>query len=203
MCGAGGVINRIAHGIREEVRELTVAKASLALWAERGLSDYSCTIHSTGITYWNLIGRALGFVSIGEFPAPQDGPYAFVGGDVRSDSVWFDAISFLPVTLVEFERYSNASDEVKLIGKVENLLLGYHRWQQKPSALVLAYWTKGHLTLPQHEKLRKRIRSGFEATAKERVRGATACDVFFIQTILTETTDGLWRLSQVLERGVR
>jgi len=200
--GGGAVSNQIAQKIRAEVRDLTVAEAGLPLWTTRGLSDHSCTIHSTGITYWNLIGQALGFVAIGELPAPQNEPYAYVGGDVRSDSVWFDAVSFLPVALVEFERYSSASDEAKLMGKVENLLLGYHRWQQKPSALVLAYWTKGHLTLPQHETFRKRIRRGFETAAKERVRGTAMCDVFFIQTILTETADGRWRLSQLIERGL-
>jgi len=74
----------VINQIRQEASTLSIARQHLSLWVERGLKDYSCTIHSTGTTYWNTMGAILGFDAITEMPAPQSGPYAFVGDDVRS-----------------------------------------------------------------------------------------------------------------------
>lgn len=149
-----------------------------------------------------MLGRSLGFLTIGEFPAPQQGPMAFVGGDVRSDSVWFPEDSQSPVVLVEFERFSSSSDGPKLMGKVDSLLLAHHRWNQSAKLLVLAYWTKRPLNLPDHAQMKRRIRNGFDTTARERVHGATNCQIAFFQTIVTEGNDERWKLTQIIERGV-
>jgi hypothetical protein len=181
---------------------LSIARAQLGLWAHRGLADTSCALHGVGMSYWNLMGIALNYEAITEMPAPNDGPYSFVGDDVRNDSVWFQAQTYLPTVLVEFERYTGPSDEKKLVGKADNLLLAHHRWGKRPEVLVLAYWTKGLASLPDHSALRRRVRDGFETSAKEHVEGSMSCQVFFFQTVLQQTTDSRWSLSQMIERGL-
>jgi hypothetical protein len=192
----------VVEAMRREARDLTVARAHLSLWVEKGLSDVSCTLHSTGMSYWNLIGTVLGYDAIGELPAPHDGPYTVVGDDVRSNSVWFEAPSHQPHVLVEFERYTGKTDETKLIGKVDNLLLAHHRWGQQPAVLILSYWTKGLVSLPDHAILRHRVQHGFMTRAKEQVEGSGRCQIFFFQTVLQQTIEGRWRLLQVIERGM-
>jgi hypothetical protein len=201
-CGDALVNYSVVEVMRREARHLSIARAHLSLWVEKGLRDVSYTLHSTGMSYWNVIGIVLGYDAIGELPAPHDGPYAFVGDDVRSDSVWFDAASHQPHVVIEFERYTRKTDETKLIGKVDNLLLAHHRWGQQPAVLILSYWTKGLASLPDHAMLRRRVQHGFVTSAKEQVEGSMHCQVFFFQTVLQQTVEGGWRLSQVIERGV-
>jgi len=188
--------------IREEASDLSIARARLALWSARGIPDTSCALHSVGMSYWSLLGTVLGFEAITEMPAPNDGPYAFVGDDVRSDSVWFTTRQHTPDVLVEFERYGGSADEGKLAGKVDNLLLAHHRWGKQPQTLVLAYWTKGLASLPDHASLRQRVRNGFVTRARECVCGSLACEIHFFQVVLREVSESHWRLSQLIERGV-
>jgi hypothetical protein len=192
----------VVEQIRREVSDLSIAKRHLGLWTDRGLGDNSCSLHSVGMTYWTLIGTMFGFDAVTEMPAPAEGAYGFVGDDVRSDSAWFAQNAGAPSVLVEFERYEGVSDQGKLAGKVNNLLLAHHRWHGVPKVLILAYWTKGLAALPDHASLRRRLKSGFETSAKEHVSGAAGCVVLFFQSVLQSTADSRWRLSQVIERGV-
>jgi hypothetical protein len=50
--------------------------------------------------------------------------------------------------------------------------------------------------------LRRRVQHGFVTSAKEQVEGSGHCQVFFFQTVLQQTAEGRWRLSQVIERGM-
>jgi hypothetical protein len=194
--------NSLQARIRQETRDMAVARQHMSLWVAEGVEDYSCAIHSTGMSYWNAMGTALGFDAIGEMPAPQSGTYAFAGDDVRSDSVWFERGTHSPSVVVEFERYTRSSDEGKLIAKVDNLLLAHHRWDRRPGILVLAYWTKGLASLPNHGLLRSRVTGGFVTTAKERVEGTATGEVLFFQTVLQQAESNKWRLVQIVERGV-
>ena len=205
FCVFGGdhMVPSVAETIRKETGELTIAKRHLSLWTERGIADASCALHSVGMTYWNLMGTMLGFDAIAEMPAPAEGAYGFVGDDVRNDSAWFSQGSAHPLVLVEFERYSGQTDEGKLVGKMNSLLLAHHRWLSVPTTLILAYWTKGLASLPDHASLRRRVNQGFETTAKERVRGGTAVTVLFFQFVLQSTDRTRWQLTQVIERGVQ
>jgi hypothetical protein len=201
-CGDEMVISLVIETMRQEARDLSIARVHLSLWVDKGLRDVSCALHSTGMSYWNVLGTLLGYDAIGELPAPHDGPYAFVGEDVRSDSVWFEATSHQPHVLIEFERYTGKTDESKLVGKVDNLLLAHHRWGQQPAVLILSYWTKGLASLPDHALLRRRVQQGFMTSAKEQVEGSGRCQIFFFQTVLQQTAEDRWRLSQVIERGI-
>lgn len=202
MFGGSPVANSAIERIRQEANDLSIAKSHLSLWAERGVADTSCSLHSVGMSYWSLLGTMLGYETISEMPAPNEGPYAFVGDDVRNDSVWLERQQREPSVLVEFERYGGSADEGKLVGKVDNLLLAHHRWGKRPQVLILAYWTKGLASLPDHAMLRQRVKNGFETRARECVCGSVACEVYFFQTVLQQTPESHWRLSQMIERGV-
>ncbi len=204
FCAFGGerVALSVVEQIRHETRDLSIARGHLGLWIDRGLADASCSLHSVGMTYWNLMGTMFGFDAIAEMPAPALGAYGFVGDDVRNDSAWFAQKADHPSVLVEFERYTGSSDEGKLARKMNSLLLAHHRWQTVPKVLVLAYWTKGLAALPNHDSLRRRAKHGFETSAKEHVSGAADCVVLFFQFVLQITEDSRWQLSQVIERGV-
>lgn len=201
--GGDQVALSAVEAIRKETSELSLAKRHLGLWTDRGIADTSCALHSIGMTYWNLIGTMFGFDAIAEMPAPAEGAYGFVGDDVRNDSAWFSPRSEHPSVIVEFERYSGQSDEGKLSGKMNSLLLAHHRWLTVPKTLILAYWTKGLAALPDHDALRRRAKQGFETSAKERVTGASDAAVLFFQFVLQSADDTQWRLTQVIERGVQ
>ena len=180
---------------------LAFARGAFPVWVERGLPDYSLTLHSAGTSYWAALGHHLGFTGLAEFPAPPEGPFAHVGDDVRSDAAWFDRRTHRPVLLAEFERYEGEQDGPKLQAKVDSLLLAHHRWGQSARFLVLAYWTKGLVGLPRHEELRQRFRTGLTTRAMEQVHGSAAGEVLFFQFILRETPEGQWRLWQIRARG--
>lgn len=186
--------------IGERLHDLQLARELFPLWVETGLRDYSCTIHSYGISFWSALGRVIGYEALGELPAPANGRYANVGDDVRSDSAWFDRVSGEPVLLVEFERYDGLVDEEKLIRKVDNLLLAHHRWGQ-PAHVVLAYWTKGLCDSPDHGKLTARFKTGFQTSAMERVEGSSKGNLLMYQFLLRQSDSGRWRLWQIKQRA--
>jgi hypothetical protein len=60
MCGDELVTYSVVEAIRREARDLSIAREHLSLWVEKGLSDVSCALHSTGMSYWNVMGTVLG-----------------------------------------------------------------------------------------------------------------------------------------------
>jgi hypothetical protein len=180
---------------------LAFARGAFPAWVQRGLPDYSLTLHSAGMSYWAALGRHLGFSGLAEFPAPPEGPFGHVGDDVRSDAVWLDPHTHRAVLLAEFERYEGEQDGPKLKAKVDSLLLAHHRWGQTARFLVLAYWTKGLVDVPRHEELRHRFRAGITTRAMEQVPGGAAGEVLFFQFIMREAPNANWRLWQIRARG--
>ena len=195
--GGDNVSESILDGIRSEVESLNAARENLPFWFEPGLQIIRARFTVPVFVLEPRRTIAWAFCRWRAARSAQ-GPLAFVGGDVRSDSVWFGSDAQKPVVLIEFERYSSSSDGPKLLGKVDSLLLAHHRWDQQATLLVLAYWTKRPLNLPDHTQLRRRIRNGFETTARERVHGASNCQIAFFQTIVTEAHDERWKLSRLL-----
>jgi hypothetical protein len=184
-----------------EPEQLKIAADLFPQAVVRGLPDFSCNVHSFGCSYWTALGHHAGFSAICELPAPNVGVAAVMGDNVISDSAWFQKTSDHPEVLVEFERYSDAEDEAKLVYKVQNLLLGYWRWSQQPQTLVLAYWTKGLRNLPNHQAMRATIRQGFTTAARERVPGSPAVGIQFFQFVFEELPPGRWKLARIIERG--
>jgi hypothetical protein len=180
---------------------LTVEAASshLPMWTEWGVRDVGHFVHSLGCTFLTAAGRDLGFTAVSEVPAPREGPLAHVEEDVRSDSVWFDRTTKRVALVAEFERY--AGKQKDLSPKVETLLLAQHRWDCENSTLLLAYWSVGLVTLPDHGILRSIAHGGFSAMGGVRVPGNPKARLIFYQFVVRAGQDGLLRLEKIIRRG--
>lgn len=180
---------------------LTVDAASshLPMWTEWGVRDVGHFVHSLGCTFLTAVGRDLGFTAVSEVPAPREGPLAHLEEDVRSDSVWFDRPTKRVALVAEFERY--AGKQKDLSPKVETLLLAQQRWGCEKATLLLAYWSVGLVTVPDHDNLRNIVRGGFQAIGGVRVPGNPNARLVFYQFVVRAGQDGLLRLEHILRRG--
>lgn len=171
----------------------------LPMWTEWGVRDAGHLVHSLGCTFLTAAGRDLGFMAVSEVPAPREGPLAHVEEDVRSDSVWFDRPTKRVALVAEFERY--AGKQKDLTPKVETLLLAQQRWSCENATLLLAYWSVGFVTLPDHDGFRSIVRGGFSATGGVRVPGNPKARLIFYQFVVRAGQDGLLRLENIIRRG--
>jgi hypothetical protein len=191
--------DHLVNLLDREAAGLSFARSAFPLWVGTGFADHRHTLHSVGVSYWVALGHHLGYTGIGELPAPAASVHATVSDDIRCDAVWLERGSGRPTVLVEYERYEGLSGFDKLQGKADNLLQAYHRWGQ-PRTLVLAYWSKRLLDLPDHDRLRRRFRSGFVTATRERVPGGEA-NVLFYQFVHREAAGPVWHLSELKRRG--
>ena len=178
---------------------IEAATSHLPMWTEWGVRDVGHLGHSLGCTFLTAVGRDLDFASVSEVPAPREGPLAHVDEDVRSDSVWFERSNRRVALVAEFERY--AGKQKDLSPKVETLLLAQQRWGCDDATLLLAYWTVGLVSLPDHDGLRKIARQGYSAIGGVRVPGNPRVKLVFYQFIVRAGQDGLLRLENILRRG--
>lgn len=169
------------------------------MWTEWGVRDVGPLVHSLGCTLLTIAGRDLGFAAVAEVPAPRDGVLANIDQDVRSDSVWFDRSTRGVSLIAEFERYSGKQKD--LSPKIETLLVAQQRWQCPSATLVLAYWTVGLVTLPDHDGLRNIVRMGFQALSGARIPGNPSARILFYQFVVRPGQNGLLRLENILRRG--
>jgi len=179
---------------------LTVSRAEelLPMWTRWGVPSVGLSVHSLGVTFITAIGEKLGLASVAELPAPRPGSTS-LEDDVRSDSVWFERAGRSVVLVAEFERY--AGKEKDLAPKVESLLLAHRRWGHARAVLLLAYWTVGLVSLPDHAQLRRVLRDGIDGTGRVRVPGSPSASVHFFQFVHQEGKDGMLRLTSILRRG--
>lgn len=187
--------------VNDTLSPLTVEAASshLPMWTEWGVRDVGHLVHSLGCTFLTAAGRDLGFAAVSEVPAPREGPFAHVEEDVRSDSVWFERTTKRVVLVAEFERYAGKKKD--LTPKVETLLLAQQRWGCEDANLLLAYWSVGLVTLPDHDSLRSIARGGFSAVGGVRVPGNPRARLIFYQFVVRAGQDGLLRLENIIRRG--
>ena len=178
---------------------LDAATAHLPMWTEWGVRDAGHLVHSLGCTFLTAVGRDLGFAALSEVPAPREGVLVQVDQDVRSDSVWFDRTRRRVALVGEFERYSGKLKD--LSPKVETLCLAQQRWNCQDASLLLAYWTIGFVTLPDHDGLRDIALRGFQGPGGVRVPGNPKAQLIFYQFVVRSGQDGLLRLESILRRG--
>lgn len=189
------------ENIPAALQSFDLAEKLLPIWTNWGILDTSCSIHSLGVSFLTLLGKELDYVAVSEFPVPRQGQYAHAGNDVRCDSVWFHRQTRSPVLLSEFERYTGNSDRGKLKEKVKNLLLAHHRWSDTPRWLVLAYWTEGLVSPPDHSQLHHIVKQGFETPERFRVEGARHAQLLCFQFILEKDSSQALRLHKIIQRG--
>ncbi|MFZ2959652.1 MAG: hypothetical protein WA705_22425 [Candidatus Ozemobacteraceae bacterium] len=173
---------------------------SFVCWRKQGIPDFSCAIHSLGLSLWAGLGNVLGMVGVTELPALGSKIGNGITGEVLSDVIWFQKDDFQPLALLEFERYSGEVDQSKLMEKTRNLLLAFHRWEKRPEALLLIFWTKGLMNLPDLKRLESIVRNGFSIAGGEWIPGDGKVEFLCWQFILREGTKGLWQLREMLER---
>ncbi len=178
---------------------IDAAASHVPMWTEWGVRDVGHLVHSLGCTFLTAVGRDIGYAAVSEVPAPREGVLAHVAEDVRSDSVWFDPQTRGVVLLAEFERYCGKQKDLR--PKVESLLLAQHRWGCSSATLLLAYWSVGLVTLPDHDNLRDVVRSGFLTTGGVRVPGNPGPRLLCYQFVVRAGNDGLLRLDSILRRG--
>ena len=199
-CSTCGVDSVADVGVWQSRLTMEAAGSLLPMWTEWGVRDVGHLLHSLGCTFLTGVGRDLGFVSVSEVPAPRDGALAQVEEDVRSDSVWFERSTRRVALIAEFERY--AGKQKDLSPKVETLLLAHQRWACEGATLLLAYWSVGLVSLPDHDSLRKIVREGFfSAIGGVRIPGNPRARVIFYQFVVRAGQDGLLRLESILRRG--
>ncbi len=116
-----------------------------------------------------------------------------------TNSVWFDREKRRVALVAEFERYSGK--QKNLSPKVETLCLAQQRWNREDATLLLAYWTNGLVTLPDHDGLRDIVRGGFQGPGGIRVPGNSRARLIFFQFVVRSGQDGLLRLENIFRRG--
>ena len=199
LCWKSGVAGMLNDRLIQRIASIDKAREFLSMWTDWGVEDCGVTVHSLGVTYLTLMGRELGYCAASELPAPRRGQYGHVFADVRSDSVWFHQGNREVVLLAEFERYTGQRKDLK--PKVENLLLAQLRWEAPNSTLIMAYWTEGLVSLPDHGELRSVVSSGFTTSVREEVAGGNSGTIQFLQFVMTKGRDGLLRLTGIVVRG--
>ena len=182
-------------------QQLTVPSVAehLPMWTTWGVRDSGHWVHSLGCTAITALGQKLGFAAVSEAPAPHEGAYAHLGDDVRSDSVWFDRGNQKVTLIAEFERYAGKQKDLR--PKVENLLLAQQRWGNPGATLLLAYWSIGLVTVPDHGALRQIAVDGYQTNAAIRVAGNAKVKINFYQFVARQRQDGLLILDQIIQRG--
>jgi hypothetical protein len=187
--------------IVDVIPDLEIARQLLPIWTNWGVMDESVSIHSLGISYLTHLGQYLGYVSISEFPVARQGDYANIGDDVRPDSIWLDHTTQNPFLIAEFERYSGIDDQAKLESKVANLLLAHHRLGETAKFLVLAYWTQGLASLPDHARFYQVLQQGFETSTRQKVKGTNRANLLLFQFLHQKQSDQRYCLVKILQRG--
>jgi hypothetical protein len=84
---------------------------------------------------------------------------------------------------------------------VKTLLLAQQRWACEGAILLLAYWSVGLVSLPDHDSLRNIAREGFSPIGGVRVPGNPRAKLVFYQFVVRAGQDGLLRLESILRRG--
>lgn len=202
MFGAVAVGDSFPAKLDAALLDLTLPRQLAPMLTDWGVQDSDVLIHSLGVTLWTLLGDRLGYASVAEIPASSKGGFALLGDKVRSDCGWFDRQSKENEVLIEFERFTNlTSDEAKLRLKVQNLLLAHQRFNDAPRHLVLAYWTKALVNVPEHKKFSSLIRQGFTLPiTNEQIPGTVRASFHCFQFYLQCDRNGLLKLSEIIRR---
>lgn len=155
VCGNALMADAISR-IKAEISQKAFIENTFPALTTWGVKDEDVLIHSLGCSVWNTLGHQLGYMAVVEAPAPSG-----AGNDIRSDSVWFSYTSQQPEVVIEFERYEGSkADKTKLVLKLMNLLEAYHRWDKKPSLLVLSFWSKEVVSAPDIRELNQIVKYG-------------------------------------------
>lgn len=163
---------------------------------KHGLRDEDVLVHSLGCSVWNTLGHELGYTAVVEGPAPVAS-----GNDIRSDSVWFDRSSNVPVVLIEFERYDGTDrGRSKLVEKLTNLMEAAVRWNGIPQLLVLSAWSPGLVSAPDFAYLENLFVKGARNTKGTLIPKPTGCELLLHRMVFDQEADGNLRIKHMSYR---
>jgi hypothetical protein len=175
----------IVSDIKCELQTLAFIEQYYPALTAWGVKDEDVLIHSFGCSVWNTLGHKLGYMAVVEAPAPSG-----AGNDIRSDSVWFSVKDQQPKVVIEFERYEGSNaDKIKLESKLMNLLEAYHRWEKKPSLLVLSFWSKRIVSAPNLNELSQIIKKGTTNSKGVYLSGIEDADLLINRFFFDEKAD--------------
>jgi len=111
-------------------------------------------IHGLMVTYYALLGRDLGYISMAERTIFDEKHREVTTGDSRkdraprADSAWYTEESFDLRCLIEFQHWEgNQTSREDLIEKVENMVL-YDDIESNIEVLVLHHWDSSDRSIP-------------------------------------------------------
>lgn len=147
---------KIINFIKNEFGNGDIRNDLFPMMTKFGVRDYSETVHTLGLNYITAIGRYMeGVSTISECPiyphkedkyeqriADEEAVYGAKTTHVRPDSVWFSKEDNTPILICEFERYEkNKRKDIKLIEKIQNLLISYHQLGGNVPIILFVYWS--------------------------------------------------------------
>ena len=188
-------MNDLANKIREHLEGDFIGRY-FPMLSRHGVTDQDVLVHSIGCSLWNTLGHELGYSAITECPAPIGG-----AANIRSDSVWFDPRTNVPVALIEFERFDGTdAGKTKLISKLTNLVDAARRWNIESLLLVLSAWNSGLVSAPDMEALEKQFASGMLDRRGSKIHPPLGASLLLQRFILRAGEDQLLRFNQVIYR---
>lgn len=146
----------IINFIKNEFENGEIRNNLFPMITKFGIRDYSETVHTLGLNYITSIGRYIeGISTISECPvypykekkynlcvSDKESVYENKITHVRPDSVWFSKDDNTPILICEFERYEkNKKKDIKLIEKIQNLLISYHQLGGNVPIILFVYWS--------------------------------------------------------------
>jgi hypothetical protein len=188
-------MNDLANKIRKHLEGDFISRC-FPMLSRHGVTDQDVLVHSIGCSLWNTLGHELGYSAITECPAPSGG-----AADIRSDSVWFDPQTNVPVALIEFERYDGTdAGKTKLTSKLTNLVDAARRWNTDSLLLILSAWNSGLVSAPDLAALETQFTSGSLDRRGSKIHPPTGASLLLQRFILRAGDDQLLRFNQVMYR---
>ena len=195
-------IGSVEEALRDEFRNLSLARQEFPILTDWGVEDFSETVHSMGINYLTQMGGQLGFIGTSEYPVRLRDPRVVSGSAQRwvvPDSVWWDRASRRAVFACEFERYAPGGGKRQdLQSKVRNLLLAHRELGAGPRLLLLMLWTVSGVPVEDTAELTSLIRNGFSFTNGANVAGLEPDSRFLLVSAVFASHQGKVRLKEVL-----
>lgn len=188
-------MSELVATIREKLEGNFIDEA-FPVMRKHGLRDEDVFVHSVGCSVWNTLGHELGYTAVVEGPAPVAS-----GNDIRSDSVWFEKLSHIPLVLIEFERYDGTnSGRTKLVAKLTNLMEAAMRWGNQPKLLVLSAWSPGLVSAPDFTYLENLFISGVRNSKGTYIPKPVGCDLLLHRMVFEQEVDSKLRIKHMTYR---
>ncbi|MGL4731726.1 MAG: hypothetical protein ACRCW0_09090 [Clostridium sp.] len=179
----------IINFIKSELENGDIRNNLFPMMTKFGVRDYSETVHTLGLNYITALGRYIeGVSTISECPvyphkedkyvnriADEEAVYGSKTTHVRPDSV------NTPILICEFERYEkNKRKDIKLIEKIQNLLISYHQLGGNVPIILFVYWSYANENPGDIDEYISIFDKGFKTDKGSYIQGIDALKTTYI-----------------------